>query len=154
MFVGMCWSNPKYSAFISVCDKEYDEKIWTIQVWKLVCLSDVCLFCLILNFSIFWWWRKHIAVCFLFITLLRWCSNALNTTITRVLLSNIHFCLISFLNDFFSRCFFCIYVFITILAIRLFNLCCCYVLMITLYLSFIRFSCLHNLINLIPAHFS
>ena len=84
---------------------------------------------------------------------MRWCKNTLNTTITRVLLSNIHFCLISFLNDFFSRCFFWISVFITILAIRLFNLCCCYVLMITLYLRFIRFSCLHNLMNLISASF-
>ena len=54
VFVGMYWSNPKDSTFISACDKEYDEKSWTIQLWKLFCLSDACLFCLILNFSSFY----------------------------------------------------------------------------------------------------
>ena len=31
MFVGICWSNPKESAFISASDKEYDEKLYNFE---------------------------------------------------------------------------------------------------------------------------
>ena len=119
----------------------------------MLCLSDLCLFCLILNFSNFLWWRNNIAVCFLFITLLRWCNNVLNTTISRVLVSNIHFCLIAFwmisFRDVYSESLFLLY---TILTIHFFNL-----LLLCFNDNFIfanygiRSSCLHNLISLISA---